>query len=198
MGGCEDDPVTRIVAGRAGGRRLKVPPQGTRPTSERVRESLFNALESAGELAGARVLDLYAGSGALGLEALSRGAEDALFVESDRRAVQVLRGNVAELALGGAVRAGQVDSVLAQGAEKPFDLVLADPPYAVDSARLGVMLTALAAGGWIAEDGLVIIERAQRDGEPDWPAGFAPLRAMRHGDTALYWAEYVTSAGSPE
>lgn len=175
-----------------------MPPQGTRPTSERVRESLFNALESAGELAGARVLDLYAGSGALGLEALSRGAADALFVESDRRAVQVLRGNVAELALGGAVRAGQVDSVLAQAAEKPFDLVLADPPYAVDSARLGVTLTALAAGGWIAEDGLVVVERAQRDGEPDWPAGFTPLRAMRHGDTALYWAEYVTSPGSPE
>jgi 16S rRNA (guanine966-N2)-methyltransferase len=197
-GGCEDVRVTRIVAGRAGGRRLRVPPQGTRPTSERVRESLFNALESAGELAGARVLDLYAGSGALGLEALSRGAADVLFVESDRRAVQVLRGNVAELALGGSVRAGQVDSVLAQAAEQPFDLVLADPPYAVDGARLGVMLAALAAGGWIAGNGLVIVERAQRDGEPEWPAGFAPLRAMRHGDTALYWAEYVTSPRSPE
>ncbi|TVT21809.1 16S rRNA (guanine(966)-N(2))-methyltransferase RsmD [Amycolatopsis acidiphila] len=189
--------MTRIVAGRAGGRRLRVPPQGTRPTSERVRESLFNALESAGELAGARVLDLYAGSGALGLEALSRGAEEAVFVESDRRAVQILRGNVAELALGGVVRAGQVESVLAQAAEKPFDLVLADPPYAVDAAKLGVILAALGAGGWVAEDGLVIVERAQRDGEPDWPAGFAPLRAMRHGDTALYWAEYVTSARSP-
>ncbi|TNC22447.1 16S rRNA (guanine(966)-N(2))-methyltransferase RsmD [Amycolatopsis alkalitolerans] len=185
--------MTRIVAGRAGGRRLKVPPQGTRPTSERARESLFNALESAGELRGARVLDLYAGSGALGLEALSRGAEDVLFVESDRRAVRVLRGNVTELALGGRVRAGQVEAVLAQPAEKPFDLVLADPPYAMDAARLGVMLTALAAGGWIAEGGLVILERAQRDGEPDWPGGFAPLRTMRHGDTALYWAEYVTS-----
>ncbi|WP_236794129.1 16S rRNA (guanine(966)-N(2))-methyltransferase RsmD [Amycolatopsis sp. GM8] len=185
--------MTRIVAGRAGGRRLKVPPQGTRPTSERVRESLFNALESAGELGGRRVLDLYAGSGALGLEALSRGAAHALFVESDRRALQVLRGNVAELALGGQVRAGQVESVLAQAAEEPFDLVLADPPYALDAGRLGVMLAALAAGGWVAEDGLVIIERAQRDGEPGWPAGFVPLRTMRHGDTALYWAEYVTS-----
>jgi 16S rRNA (guanine966-N2)-methyltransferase len=190
---CEDERVTRIVAGRAGGRRLKVPPQGTRPTSERVREALFNALEAAGELRDARVLDLYAGSGALGLEALSRGAADAVFVEADRRAAQVLRGNVAELALGGSVLAGQVDSVLAQAAGKPFDLVLADPPYAVDGARLGVTLAALAAGGWIAENGLVIVERAQRDGEPDWPAGFEPLRVMRHGDTALHWAEYVTS-----
>jgi 16S rRNA (guanine966-N2)-methyltransferase len=190
---CEDERVTRIVAGRAGGRRLKVPPQGTRPTSERVREALFNALEAAGELRDARVLDLYAGSGALGLEALSRGAADAVFVEADRRAAQVLRRNVAELALGGSVLAGQVDSVLAQAAGKPFDLVLADPPYAVDGTRLGVTLAALAAGGWIAENGLVIVERAQRDGEPDWPAGFEPLRVMRHGDTALHWAEYVTS-----
>lgn len=193
---CEDGPVTRIVAGKAGGRRLKVPPKGTRPTSERARESLFNALDAAGELAGARVLDLYAGSGALGLEALSRGAGDALFVEADRRAVQVLRGNVAELALGGAVRAGQVESVLAHPAAAPFDLVLADPPYAVDAAALGVILAVLGANGWVAEDGMVIVERAQRDGEPDWPPGFAPLRAMRHGDTALYWAEYVTSARS--
>lgn len=183
------------MAGKAGGRRLKVPPQGTRPTSERVREALFNALEAAGELRDARVLDLYAGSGALGLEALSRGAADAMFVESDRRAVAVLRGNVAELALGGTVRPGQVDTILAQPADKPFGLVLADPPYAVDSARLGVMLAALAAGGWLVPGGLVIIERARRDGEPDWPAGFEPLRAMRHGDTALYWAEYVTSPG---
>ncbi|WP_186382556.1 16S rRNA (guanine(966)-N(2))-methyltransferase RsmD [Amycolatopsis rhizosphaerae] len=187
--------MTRIVAGAAGGRRLKVPPQGTRPTSERVREALFNALEAAGELRGSRVLDLYAGSGALGLEALSRGAAEAVFVESDRRAVQVLRGNVAELALGGVVLATSVDSALAQAPERPFDLVLADPPYAVDGARLGVMLTALAAGGWVAPDGLVIIERAARDGEPDWPAGFEPFRVMRHGDTALYWAEYVTSPG---
>ena len=189
--------MTRIVAGRAGGRRLKVPPQGTRPTSERVREALFNALESAGELRDARVLDLYAGSGALGLEALSRGAAEALFVESDRRAVQVLRANVTEAGLGGAVRAGTVGAVLAQQADTPFDLVLADPPYAVDAARLGVMLIALAAGGWVAEEGLVVIERAKRDGEPEWPPGFEPLRAMNHGDTALYWAEYITSPRRP-
>ena len=85
--------------------------------------------------------------------------------------------------------------MLAHQAEQPFDLVLADPPYSVAADRLGVMLTALAGGGWLAKDGLVIIERAQRDGEPVWPAGFRPLRIMRHGDTALHWAEYVTSAG---
>jgi 16S rRNA (guanine966-N2)-methyltransferase len=183
--------VTRIVAGKAGGRRLKVPPKGTRPTSERVREALFNALEVAGELDGARVLDLYAGSGALGLEALSRGAVSALFVEADRRAAEILKGNVGEIGLGGAVRAGQVEVVVAGPAPGPFDLVLIDPPYAVDAARLGAVLAALAAGGWVAGGALVVIERATRDGEPDWPPGFEPVRVKRYGDTALHWGEFA-------
>ncbi|MEU0796646.1 16S rRNA (guanine(966)-N(2))-methyltransferase RsmD [Amycolatopsis sp. NPDC005961] len=185
--------MTRIVAGTAGGRRLKVPPKGTRPTSERVREALFNALETAGELDGAHVLDLYAGSGALGLEALSRGAADALFVEADRRAVDVLRGNVAALGLGGTVRAGQVETVVAAPAPRPYDLVLADPPYAVDAAALGKVLASLAAGGWLGEAALVVVERAARDGEPDWPAAFEPSRAKKYGDTAVFWADYRSS-----
>ncbi len=187
---CEDARVTRIVAGLAGGRRLKVPPKGTRPTSERVREALFNALEVAGELDGATVLDLYAGSGALGLEALSRGAAGALFVEADRRAAEVLRENVAALGLGGSVRAGQVEVVLGERAAAPFQVVLADPPYAVGAAALTAMLAALASGGWVADGGLVILERARRDGEPDWPPGFRPVRTKRYGDTALFWAEF--------
>ncbi|QKV75494.1 16S rRNA (guanine(966)-N(2))-methyltransferase RsmD [Amycolatopsis sp. Hca4] len=186
--------MTRIVAGTAGGRRLKVPPKGTRPTSERVREALFNALETAGELDGSRVLDLYAGSGALGLEALSRGAADALFVESDRRAVDVLRGNVAALGLGGTVRAGQVEAVVAAPAPSAFDLVLADPPYAVDAAALGSVLAALGAGGWLAASALVVVERAARDGEPDWPPGFEPTRTKKYGDTAVFWAEFTAVA----
>ncbi|WP_206787371.1 16S rRNA (guanine(966)-N(2))-methyltransferase RsmD [Amycolatopsis sp. MtRt-6] len=186
--------MTRIVAGTAGGRRLKVPPKGTRPTSERVREALFNALETAGELDGARVLDLYAGSGALGLEALSRGAADALFVESDRRAADVLRGNVAALGLGGTVRAGPVEAVVAAPAPGAYDLVLADPPYAVDAAALGSVLAALAANGWLGPSALVVVERAARDGEPDWPPGFEPARAKKYGDTAVFWAEYTAVA----
>ena len=182
--------VTRIVAGTAGGRRLKVPPKGTRPTSERVREALFNALETAGELDGAHVLDLYAGSGALGLEALSRGAADALFVESDRRAVDVLRGNVAALGLGGTVRAGQVETVVAAPAPRPYDLVLADPPYAVDAAALGKVLASLAAGGRLGESALVVVERAARDGEPDWPEGYKPTHAKKNGDTTDKKTEY--------
>ncbi|WP_199430370.1 16S rRNA (guanine(966)-N(2))-methyltransferase RsmD [Qaidamihabitans albus] len=182
--------MTRIVAGKAGGRRLRVPPRGTRPTSEKVREALFNALEVAGELTGARVLDLYAGSGALGLEALSRGAAEALFVEADRRAAEILRSNVGALGLGGSVRHGKAETVLAEPAAEPFDLVVADPPYAAGDDRLAAVLAALAGGGWIADGGLVVVERAWRDGEPAWPPGFAPLRAKRYGDTGLFRAGY--------
>lgn len=183
--------MTRIVAGRAGGRTLSVPPKGTRPTSERVREALFNALDAAGDLRGAQVLDLYAGSGALGLEALSRGAADALFVESDRAAVRVLRDNVARVGLGGRVRYGTVEAVLAAGPDEPVDLVLADPPYAVDDATLAAVLAALVAHGWPAPGALFVVERAARDGDPPWPPGCHALRTRRYGDTALHRAEYL-------
>jgi 16S rRNA (guanine966-N2)-methyltransferase len=183
--------VTRIVAGTAGGRRLKVPPKGTRPTSERVREALFNALGTAGELDGAHVLDLYAGSGALGLEALSRGAAGALFVESDRRAVEVLRDNVSTLGLGGTVRAAPVEAVVAAPAPRPYDLVLADPPYIVDAGALRKVLAALGSNGWLGSAALVVVERAARDGAPGWPPGFEPTRAKKYGDTAVHWAEYT-------
>ncbi|MFD2421265.1 16S rRNA (guanine(966)-N(2))-methyltransferase RsmD [Amycolatopsis pigmentata] len=187
--------MSRIVAGTAKGRRLKVPSRGTRPTSERVREAVFNALESRGELRDARVLDLYAGSGALGLEALSRGASEALFIENDRKAVEILRANVAEIGLGGWIRSGTVEVVLAQEVPAaPFDVVFADPPYVFDNSRIAGMLTALAEGSWIVEDGLVVLERARRAGEPEYPPGFEHLREMRHGDTAVYWAEFVTSS----
>jgi 16S rRNA (guanine966-N2)-methyltransferase len=183
--------VTRIVAGRAGGRTLRVPPRVTRPTSERVREALFNALDVAGELDGARVLDLFAGSGALGLEALSRGARDAVFVEADRRAVEVLRGNVRSLGLGGSVRHAKAETLVAEPSAEPFDLVLADPPYGLAENRLAALLTGLAGGGWLADGGLLVLERAVRDGEPDWPQGFTALRARRYGDTALHWAAFT-------
>lgn len=182
-------PVTRIVAGSAGGRRLRVPAQGTRPTSERVREALFNALDAAGELAGARVLDLYAGSGALGLEALSRGAADALFVEADRRAADVLRANVRAVGLGGTVVQATVAVTLAGQVPKPFDLVLADPPYDVGGRELHDMLV-LLAGTWLAPGALIVLERAKRDGDVDWPDGYRPLRTRTYGDTALHSAEY--------
>jgi 16S rRNA (guanine966-N2)-methyltransferase len=179
--------VTRIVAGTAGGRRLAVPPRGTRPTSDRVREALFSAIEAAVDLEGARVLDLYAGSGALGLEALSRGAGTAVLVESDAGAVAVLRKNVAAVGLAGAtVRPGRVAAVLAEPPDEPFDLVLTDPPYALDPAA---DLVALAANGWVGPGSVVIVERARRSGPPDWPSALVPGRIRRYGDTELHWAE---------
>ncbi|HEV7647807.1 MAG TPA: 16S rRNA (guanine(966)-N(2))-methyltransferase RsmD [Actinophytocola sp.] len=178
--------MTRIVAGAAGGRQLTVPKRGTRPTSDRVREALFSAIEAALDLDGARVLDLYAGTGALGLEALSRGAATAVLVESDANAVSVLRKNIAAVGLPGAVvRPGRVAAVLAEAPGEPFDLVLADPPYALDPAP---DLAALAAGGWLAPGSLVIVERARRSGPPDWPSPLAPGRIRRYGDTELHWA----------
>jgi 16S rRNA (guanine966-N2)-methyltransferase len=192
-------PVTRIVAGTAGGRRLVVPPKGTRPTSERVREALFNALEVASDLTDARVLDLYAGSGALGFEALSRGAAEVVFVESDRKAVDVLRRNVTTVGLRGAVvRAGTVESVLAAPAERAFDVIVADPPYAaVDNDRLAAVLAAVVVGGWLAGDGLLVVERASRDGAPAWPAGLTGTRTRRYGDTTLHWAELGPAPADP-
>jgi 16S rRNA (guanine966-N2)-methyltransferase len=181
--------VTRIVAGAAGGRRLQVPPRGTRPTSDRVREALFSSLEVVVDLDGARVLDLYAGSGALGLEALSRGASHALFVESDRRAVDVLRRNAGHVGLPGAhVVQRTVEGAVAESPPEPYDVVFADPPYAVTDDELAKVLLGLSGNGWMAPDAVVIVERASRSAEPTWPRDLESLRSKRYGDTALYWA----------
>ncbi|HEX6355279.1 16S rRNA (guanine(966)-N(2))-methyltransferase RsmD [Actinophytocola sp.] len=178
--------MTRIVAGTAGGRRLAVPPKGTRPTSDRVREALFSAVESALELDGTRVLDLYAGTGALGLEALSRGASSAVFVESAAGALAVLRKNVATVGLPGTVRAGKVATVLAAGSPEPFDLVLADPPYAAED--LSQELSLLVSGGWLAPGALVIVERSRRAADLAWPEPLSPMKVRHYGETSLHWA----------
>jgi 16S rRNA (guanine966-N2)-methyltransferase len=185
--------VVRIVAGVAGGRRLAVPPSGTRPTSDRVREALFSTLQARRDLEGARVLDLYAGSGALGLEALSRGAAHVRFVESDRRAAAVVRRNVEALGLGGPdgsavqVTAADVAVVLRSGADQPYDVVLADPPYALSDGALGAVLSALIKGGWLAPAALIIVERSVRASPPAWPEGVFELMNRRYGDTAVYY-----------
>ncbi|RDI49084.1 16S rRNA (guanine(966)-N(2))-methyltransferase RsmD [Nocardia mexicana] len=183
--------MTRIVAGVAGGRRLRVPPAGTRPTSDRVREALFSMLAARRDFDGARVLDLYAGSGALGLEALSRGASHALLVESDRKAAAVVRGNIADLGLPGAeLRVGTVGSVLSSTPGTPYDLVFSDPPYAVDGTAVVADLNALAANGWLREDALVIVERPTRSPEIDWPPVFSASKPRRYGETRIELAEF--------
>jgi 16S rRNA (guanine966-N2)-methyltransferase len=181
--------VTRIIAGVAGGRRIAVPPKGTRPTSDRVREALFSALDADPGLDGTAVLDLCAGSGALGLEALSRGAAHALFVESDRRAAGVLKRNTAGLGLAGAqVRVGSAATVLAARAERGYDVVLVDPPYDVPATEVAGWLAAAAAHGWLAPGAVVVVERAGRDGAFPWPPLLRPGRERRYGDTTLHTA----------
>jgi 16S rRNA (guanine966-N2)-methyltransferase len=169
-----------------------VPPRGTRPTTDRVRESLFNVLAARLDFSGLSVLDLYAGSGALGLEALSRGASTAVFVESDQRAAAVISQNIAALGLAGAsVRRGTVAAVLAAGASAPVDLVLADPPYDVSASEVQAVLGALAGGGWLAPGAVIVVERRAGDPVLAWPAGWLPLRERRYGDTRLEMAEHA-------
>jgi len=167
-----------------------VPAKGTRPTTDRTREALFNLLSARRDFEGLRVLDLYAGSGALGLEALSRGAESVLFVESDAQAAKVLAANIDIVGLPGAVvRRGQVMSVLGAGADAPMDLVLADPPYDLSSQAVQDVVAALSTGGWIADDTVIVIERSVTSTPVDWPSGWTVWPQRRYGDTRLELAE---------
>ncbi|MGH8774969.1 MAG: 16S rRNA (guanine(966)-N(2))-methyltransferase RsmD [Jiangellaceae bacterium] len=181
--------MTRIVAGAAKGRRLAVPPgQGTRPTSDRVREALFSALESTfGAFAGLRVLDLYAGSGALGLEALSRGAAHVLLVESDARAARTIRSNLSAVGQrGGQVLNTSVGSALSTPPAEPYDLVFADPPYALPVSRLHAALTHLV-DGWLSDRAVVVVERSSRDTPLTWPDGLTSQRERQYGETVLWY-----------
>ena len=181
--------MIRVIAGAAGGRRLAVPGGGSaRPTSDRAREGLFGTVVSEiGSLAGKNVLDLYAGSGAVGLEALSRGARDVLMVESDAQAVGVIRANIETVGLDGArVTRDRVERLLAsQGRPDRYDLVFADPPYAMTTAAVTRVLT-LLTDGWLAHDALVVVERATRSGPVHWPPGYLPGKSRRYGE-ATFW-----------
>ena len=179
----------RIVAGLAKGRRLASPADGTRPTSDRAREALFNSLANDLELAGARVLDLYAGTGAVGLEALSRGAAEAVLVESNRAALTVLRRNVETVGLPGATVVGRpVAAYLKDVSQRPFELAFADPPYELADDQLADVLTRLAQPGRLAPGAWVVVERAARSGQPSWPAGLiTPDRERRYGDGVLWY-----------
>lgn len=183
--------MSRIVAGVFGGRRISTPPgERTRPTSDRVREALFSALSTMTQLAGARFVDLYAGSGAVGLEALSRGAAHVLLVEADPRAVRVIRENLNTLRAGPAARlvSGKVSRILAAGPDSgPYDIVFADPPYATPETEITAMLTALVDGGWLLPGGVVAVERASRGAPIDWVSGIAAERSRRYGETTLWY-----------
>ncbi|HMT33520.1 MAG TPA: 16S rRNA (guanine(966)-N(2))-methyltransferase RsmD [Dermatophilaceae bacterium] len=184
--------MTRIVSGSAGGRRLRTPAgSDTRPTSDRVREALFSRLDHLDVLAGARVLDLYAGSGALALEAMSRGAARALLVESDRAAAAVARSNAQALGWSSVVevRSESVEKALLGGTAYPVDLVFLDPPYDLAEDRLGDVLALLVAHGWLAADALVVVERSSRSPQPMWPVGLAEAGERRYGETKVWFAD---------
>ena len=191
--------MTRIISGRAGGRRIHTPTgSSTRPTSDRVREALFSRLEHLGVIHHTKVLDLYAGSGALGLEAASRGATSVLLVESDVAAAAVVRKNIDELGLPEvSLRTDTVERVLLSGSASDgvrFDLVLADPPYDVTEETLGDMLTLLVTHGWLSQDAFVVVERSARSPEPRWPRGLEGAGERRYGETKMWFADF---AGPP-
>lgn len=180
--------MTRIIAGTAKGRRLKTPPgDRTRPTSDRVREALFSSVEAwAGSLRGLHVLDLYAGSGAVGLEALSRGAASATLVESHGPTAALIRGNVRDLRLDGAdVVHAPVFHVIVRRPVHPFDLVFSDPPYDLSDDALADDLDVLL--GVVAPEALVVVERSTRSPEPRWPSAYQPGRSKRYGETTLWY-----------
>lgn len=165
---------------------------GTRPTTDRVRESLFNVLAAHIDFDGLAVLDLYAGSGALGLEALSRGAASATFVESDRRAAAVVADNVKSLgATGAIVRDVPVVTFLTGRAPRPVDLVFADPPYEVSATDVQAVLAALATAQWVADGTVAVVERAAAGPELSWPGRWTTWKTRRYGDTRLELGEFA-------
>lgn len=190
--------MTRIVSGHAGSLGLAVPRSGTRPTSDRVREAVFSSLEAMDAVSGMRVLDLYAGSGALALEAVSRGAAHAVLVEQSAKAAAVCRRNAAavvqavERGRAGErprveVRHGSVRSYLAQPGQVDVDLAFLDPPYDVQESELLAVLDALLPR--LADHAVVVVERSVRSPEPPWPLGLEPLRSRTYGETAVWFAQ---------
>lgn len=187
--------MSRIIAGAAKGRRLETPRGGrTRPTTERTREALFSALvnwfgtaseEAAEHLTGVAVLDLFAGSGAVGLEAASRGAHPVVLVEADRPTAALIEGNARQLGLRAQVQAVRAQTY-ADSAPRAFDLVFMDPPYDVGTAEVERLLASLADGA-VAARGLVVVERSRRERAPEWPEPFTDTWERRYGETVLYY-----------
>jgi 16S rRNA (guanine966-N2)-methyltransferase len=182
--------MTRIIGGRVGGRRIATPRGvSTRPTSDRVREALFSAIESwCGSLSGLRFLDLYAGSGAVGLEAWSRGAGVVTLVEHDRRTASIITANAKELGFPRAdVVAAPVSGTLSRTPTAPYDVVFLDPPYAQADDDVADDLTSLRDHDWLVPGAMVVVERGSRGPEPDWPDGFSDSREKTYGETVLWY-----------
>ncbi|MBR5950075.1 MAG: RsmD family RNA methyltransferase [Actinomycetaceae bacterium] len=181
--------MARIVAGAAKGRPLKVPAAHTRPTSERVREALFSRLEHMGYVEECAIFDLYAGSGAFALEALSRGAVYAECVDSQRQAAAIIRDNARVCGFDVTVTCSQVSSRLSCPSSRLFDVVFLDPPYDLADDELAANICALS--DHVCDDGLVLVERSKRSPEPSWGQDFRLIDERTWGDTRVWFAERV-------
>jgi 16S rRNA (guanine966-N2)-methyltransferase len=192
--------MTRIIGGSAVGRRLRTPPGvHTRPTSDRVREALFSAIESwCGSLSGLRFLDLYAGSGAVGLEAWSRGAGVVTLVEHDRRTATLIETNARTLGFPRAqVLRAPVAAAIARPPTAPYDVVFLDPPYPTADSAVLADLRSLRDQGWLVPGALVVVERSARGGPLAWPDGFTAVRDRRYGEPALSYG-HASPGPAPE
>jgi len=190
--------MTRIIGGSAGGRRIAVPRgAATRPTSDRVREALFSAIEAwCGSLSGLRFLDLYAGSGAVGLEAWSRGAGVVSLVEQDRRTATLIESNAKSLGFHKAdVRATSVTTTLGRHPTAPYDVAYLDPPYPMPGTDVLADLEALLRNGWLVPGALVVVERSARGPGLAWPDGYTSVKDRSYGDTALWFGHAIV--GNP-
>ncbi len=181
--------MTRIIGGTAGGRRIDTPRgTSTRPSSDRVREAFFSAVESwCGSLQGLRFLDLYAGSGAVGLEAWSRGAGVVTLVEQDRRTAALIAANAKAIGFPKAdIVVASVAATLARPPAAPYDVVFLDPPYPVAAEEIDRDLVSLAAD-WVVPGAMVVVERSSRSRAPSWPDGFTGTRERKYGETTLWY-----------
>jgi 16S rRNA (guanine966-N2)-methyltransferase len=196
---------SRIIAGSRRGQRIAMPSgERTRPTSDRVREALFSAIaawlgtsaepaeRSLGSLA---FCDLYAGSGAVGLEAASRGASPVLLVERDPRTARVARGNAEALGLSVEIATTSVEQVLRRPPAQPFDVVFADPPYELDTSTVSTQLEQLVTNRWVGADSLIVVERSRRSPDVVWPLAAAQRWNRAYGETVLCFGSLELDSG---
>ena len=185
--------MTRIIAGEFRGRRIKVPESGTRPTADRVREAIFSSLSSLDAIEDLNVLDLYSGSGALGIEAISRGAKNALFVDSNKSACQTITSNLKELEIEANVSEVKVETLLktppAHKFNAPFHLIFLDPPYDYSMDDISTVLDLGLKNSWFSSDAILVVETSKALKEFVWPEGFESLRDKSYGDTTVWYGQ---------
>ena len=185
--------MTRIIGGDFRGRSIKVPDAETRPTSSRVREAIFSSVEHAvSGLDDLRVLDLFSGSGAFGIESISRGATEAVLIEKDLRAADTLHSNVANFGIKNArvVIADVFTEVSQKSGRGSFDVVFIDPPYSFEDGQVNALIRQLAENDWLNEYALIVVERGSRS-QVVWPESVEELRKKVYGDTTIWYGQYL-------